>query len=150
MGTVALLDDVSLAAQIELQRKHAWDLEKDIDWKVGIDGGKFLLPLDEDAIAFPGATARQRMAISQLMGLVINSTIAEMEDVIHKLKDTAWNTLLRKYPVNPEIRALGELFCEQERKHSRAFDRYIQLFCDAQGIARSDLDRLVPKAFGSL
>lgn len=150
MGTVALLDDVSLAAQIELQKKHAWDLEKDIDWKMGVDPEKFLLPLDADAIAFPGASESQRLALSQLMGLVINATIAEMEDVIHKLKDSAWNGLLRKYPVNPEIRELGELFFEEERKHSRAFDRYIQIFCESQGIARADLDRLLPKSFGSL
>jgi hypothetical protein len=150
MAAVSLLDDVSLAAQIRLQRKHAWDLEKDIDWRRGVDSGCYLLPLDRDAIAFPGASAEQRLALSQLMGLVINSTICEMEDVIHKLKDSAWDALLRHYPVNPEIRELGELFFEEERKHSLAFDRYIDLFCEELAIERRNLDRLLPKAFGSL
>jgi hypothetical protein len=150
MASVTLLDDVSLAAQIQLQRKHAWDLERDIDWKKGVDPRRYLLPLDNDAIAFPGATDRQRLALSQLMGLVINSTISEMENVIHKLKDSAWDALLRHYPVNPEIRELGELFFAEEHKHSLAFDRYIQLFCETMDLRRTDLDRLLPKAFGSL
>src|SRR5262245_58198734 len=103
-------DHAALGAQVIRQRKYAFDLNADIPWQVPIDDKKHLLPLDRDAIAFPGASAEQRLALSHLMGLIINSTIAEMEGVINVMRDDAWAKSLRAYPSNPEMWELGELF----------------------------------------
>lgn len=145
-----LYDHENLAKQILRQKKYAWDIDKDIHWEKGVDLSRFLLPLDRDAIAFPGANAEQQLALSQLLGLIINSTIAEMEDVIHKLRETAWLQILQSYPVNPEMLELGELFFIEEKKHSLAFSRYVDLFCSASGIRRETLDKILPKAYGSV
>lgn len=138
-----------LSRQIKLQQRMAWDLETGIPWQLGIDTGKYFLPLDDANIAFPGASAEQRLALSQFMGLVVNSTISEMEDALPKLKATAWSNVLREYPVNPEMIELGEIFFDEEAKHARAFGRYLETFCHATGVDRKDLDDLLPKAFGS-
>lgn len=145
-----LYDHKALALQIARQKKYAWDLDTGIKWELGVDSSKFLLPMDNDNIAFPGADRKQQLALSQLLGLVINSTIAEMEDVINKLRDTAWVQVLRSYPVGPEMWELGELFFIEEKKHSVAFSRYIDIFCKEMGIKRETLDLILPKAYGSL
>lgn len=143
------LNHAALASQVRRQEKYAWNLESDIPWEIRVDPSRELVPLDKDAIFFPGASAEQRLAISQLMGLVINSTIAEMENVITRLKDSGWANILRSYPVNPEMWELGELFFQEEAKHAIAFFRFNAAFADELGIDPKDLDRLLPKAFGS-
>lgn len=145
-----LFNHKALALQIQRQKKYAWDLDKGIRWDLGVDPKKFLLPLDKDCIAFPGANAKQQLALSQLLGLVINSTISESEDVITRLKSVAWMEILRSYPVSPEMVELGELFFEEEKKHSIAFARYNSVFCEKMGIRKETLDKLIPKAYGSL
>lgn len=142
-------DHAALALQLRRQKKHAWDLERSIPWDTRIQTDRYLLPLDKDSIAFPGASPEQRLALSQFMGLVINSTIAEMENVINVMRTTAWENILRRYPVNPEMWELGDLFFAEENKHALAFERYNTLFCKAMGIAQDDLSRLLPKAYGS-
>lgn len=143
-------DHEALALQVRRQKRHAWDLEKAIPWDTPIRTDRYLLPLDHDAIAFPGASAEQRLALSQLMGLIINSTIAEMENVINHLRSTAWERVLKDYPVNPELWELGDLFFIEENKHALAFERYNHLFCKAMGVETEDLMRLIPRAYGSL
>lgn len=143
------LNASELRQQVKWQRERTWDLDKDIPWNRGIDFTKFFLPLDENNIAFPGATAEQQRVLSQFVGLFINATIGEMEGVIHKLKDAAWNQVLRQNPANPEMLELGELFFQEEYKHSLAFNRYNQIFCEQMGISPDDLARLLPKTFGS-
>lgn len=147
--TPTLYNDLQLEKQAALQRDNAWDLEQAIEWSLGVDQTKYFLPLDKDAIAFPHLSADQRRTLSQLMGLVINATIAEMEGVIEQLREVAWDQLLRRFPVNPEMRDLGELFFEEEQKHARAFSRYIDVFCKTSGVRRPSLERLLPKAYGS-
>jgi len=149
MGGWNPFDEHKLGLQVSSQRQHAWSLEDDIEWSRKIDTSKPFLPLDADAIAFPGASAEQRLALSQWMGLVINSTVSEMESVINKLRDSAWARVLREYPVNPEMEELGVLFFEEEEKHSRAFNRFNRLFCSQTGIDPDDLDPLLPRAWGS-
>lgn len=142
-------DYCELAAHLKLQQKTAWDIDTCVDWSMGVDPGKFLLPLDDTSIAFPGASAEQKLALSQLMGLIVNATISEMEDCLPRLKKSAWDDVLRDYPVNPELIALGEQFFEEEAKHAAAFKRYLNCFCQAMGVELDDLDLLLPKAFGS-
>jgi len=149
MGGWNPFDEQKLGNQAKSQRQHAWSLEQGINWSQGIDLSRPFLPLDVDAIAFPGANKDQRLALSQWMGLVINSTVSEMESVINMLRDTAWARVLRNYPINPEMEELGVLFFEEEEKHSRAFNRYNQMFCDQAGIASEELASLLPRAWGS-
>ncbi len=143
------LNDAVLRAQIRSQLKHRWDIEKDIDWKTPVDTSRYLVPLDRDAVVFPGASAEQRLALSQLLGLLLNATIGEMEDAILKLRDVAWEQCLRVRPVNPEMLALGDLFFEEESKHSATFARYIDKFCESTGVPKDALDQILPKIFGS-
>ncbi len=150
MYSHTLYNEAVLRDQINRQKKHAWDLEKNIDWELGVETDKYLLPIDKDAIAFPGASEEQKLALSQLLGLIINATISEMEDVITKLRDSAWIQVLKSYPVNPEMWELGELFFEEERKHSYAFARYNLFFSETMGIDPEKLDLIIPKAYGSL
>lgn len=142
-------DYPSLARQIALQKRSAWDLSNDIPWQLGIDLDKSFLPLDDEALAFPGASAEQRLALSQWMGLVVNATIAEMEDALPKLRLSGWQRILEEYPVGPEMWELGDLFFEEEAKHSQAFSRYLTMFAETTGIDRATLDALLPKAYGS-
>ena len=144
-----LYNSEALARQIKLQQDHQWDLEDDIPWGLGVDPHKWMLPLDEYAIAFPGASPEQARALSQWMGLVVNSTISEMEDALPKLRQAGWQRIIQEYPVNPELVELGELFFEEESKHSQAFGRYLAEFCHATNVDQTDLDQLLPKAFGS-
>jgi len=101
------------------------------------------------AIAFPGASNEQRLALSQFMGLVVNATISEMEDALPKLKYSAWSRILRDFPANPELEELGEMFFDEEAKHARAFSMYLDEFCKTTNIEKPQLDALLPKAFGS-
>jgi hypothetical protein len=149
MATIQLFDGNSLSRQDQIQADRAWDIDRDIPWTHLIDEKKGLLPLDADALVFPGASAEQRLVISQYLGLVINSTISEMEGVIHHLKHHAWETWLDEFPVNPEMRQLGETFFAEEEKHSLAFDRYNEKFVSQLHLPPEVLSRLMPKAFGS-
>ncbi|MCX6124978.1 MAG: hypothetical protein NTV34_09560 [Proteobacteria bacterium] len=142
-------DHVAMEDHLLLQQKAAWDLETCVDWSVGVDPSKFLLPLDDSAVAFPGASVEQKCALSQLMGLIVNATISEMEDCLPRLKHWAWDLVLSRYPVNPELVALGEQFFLEEAKHAAAFKKYLTAFCSAVGVEFEDLDLLLPKAFGS-
>jgi hypothetical protein len=121
----------------------------DFDWQLPIDTNRYFLPIDDDAIAFPGANAEQRVVLSQLLGLVINATISEMEVVANKLKDVAWRQILRDYPVNPEMFDLGEQFFDEEAKHAALFQRFQNKFCDQYGIELEDLQQIMPEAYGS-
>ncbi len=143
------LDHVTLRQQIVAQRQHAWDLEADIQWQQGIDRSRFFLPLDREAVAFPGASAEQSLVLSQLLGLIVNATVAEMETVAHKFRDVAWADVLRSYPVNPEMVELGDLFFAEEAKHAKIFGRYNQLFCQTTGIDPQTLKKILPQAYGS-
>jgi hypothetical protein len=148
--TPSLYDDRSLQKQAAVQQAHAWDIDKEIAWDSGVDLTKYFLPLDANAIAFPGLNETQRRTLSQFLGLVINATIAEMESVIDVLRVPAWESLLKKHPVNPEMWELGERFFEEEAKHSRAFNRFIDVFCASQKIRPESLRRLLPRGDGTV
>ncbi len=142
-------DHRELRKQLEEQRRLAWDIESGIEWAQGIDLNRFFLPLDDDSIAFPGASAEQRLALSQFMGLVVNSTIAEMETVAFRIRDVAWRAILDGFPVNPEMIALGDQFFTEEIKHAQMFARYVQHFAEEVGVDVHELDSILPKAYGS-
>jgi hypothetical protein len=139
----------ALQKQMDLQRRHGWDLDRDIDWSRGVDLSKPFMPLDVNNICFPGLSTEQRRVFSQFLGLAINETILEMEEALPKLRYAAWEKLLNACPANPELRELGELFFIEEEKHSRAFKRYRELFCQETGIDSQQLKSILPSGFGS-
>ncbi|WP_417335005.1 diiron oxygenase [Halobacteriovorax marinus] len=143
---IDIYDEQRLARQLEIQKKKSWDIEKDINWDQGIDLSKSFLPLSNIDSLFTGASKPQLRAISQLMGLIVASTISQLEDVAYRLKVPVWESFLRKHPVNPELYQLGEQFFEEEKKHSRAFNQYIDLFAKEVNIDPIDLKRILPRA----
>jgi len=150
MKTLDIYDEKKLAHQLQIQRRLSWDLETRIDWSKGVDLSKPLLPLDRDNILFPEANAEQRLVISQLMGLIVAATISQLEQVANDLKGPAWERVLDRFPVNPEMRALGEQFYAEEAKHAVAFGRYIDMFAVALGVEPADLKALLPQADNGL
>lgn len=139
----------ALQKQIDLQRRHGWDIDLDIDWSRGVDLSKSFVPLDDKNICLPGLSTDQRRVFSQYLGLAINETILEMEEALPKLRYAAWETLLNSCPANPELRELGELFFEEEEKHSLAFRRYREIFCEKTNIDIAQLKSILPSGFGS-
>lgn len=139
-----LYDEESLAKLARLQRENAWDLEREIDWAKGIDPLKPLVALDGDALLFPGASKEQRLAISQMMGLVIAAAIFEMEECLIRLRRECWEAFRDRMPVGPEFSDLGELFFEEELKHSTAFKRYTERYAELLGVELSELLAVLP------
>jgi len=145
-----IYDEQKLARQLEIQQKKAWDFEKGIDWNMGIDMSKPLLPLDANSIIFPTANSQQKIVISQLMGLIVAASISQLEEVACKLKGPTWEKFLNKYPVNPEMYELGEQFFAEEEKHARAFNRYIDMFAHEVNVDPKDLKKFLPQASESI
>ncbi len=148
MAKLDIFDSAQLRSQIQLQTAHGWSPEV-IPFSDGIDFSKSLLPLDQDNLFFPNASSEQRLALSQLFGLIVNETITEMECSMPRLKYLGWELLLKRFPVNPEMFELGELFFAEEEKHAQTFRRYFDLFAKETGIEPHDLSSLLPKAFNS-
>lgn len=146
MSVIDVFDEEKIARLLHVQKAQGIDFNRDINWSQSIDLNKALLPLDSHAILFPDANPEQRLVISQLMGLIVAATIAELEDVAVRLKSYTWENVLRKYPVNPEIYEMGELFYQDEEKHSRAFKRYIDLFAEQVNVDPKDLAEFLPSS----
>lgn len=142
------LDATALKKQLDHQQSEGFDLES-IPWDMGIDNQKFLLPLDKQAVCFPGADSAQRLVLSQFLGMLFNSITSEMESVAYSLKEIAWRPLLDNYPANQELYDLGEQFFAEERKHSQMLLKYNQLFCENMGIDPKDLRTLFPHLKGT-
>lgn len=139
----SIFDDEFLQKQLDMQKRLNWDLETDIPWGP-VDLNKHLVPLDDNALLFPGAAKEQRLVISQMMGLVMASAICEMEESLMRLKHKGFNKLIQDYPVNPEFEALGEQFFEEEAKHSESFRRFINQFCVDMGLDPVELRSVLP------
>lgn len=144
MSAIDIYDEDKIARLLHVQKVQGIDFMQSIDWSSSIDLQKPLLPIDANALLFPEANDEERLVISQVMGLIVASTISELEEVAIGLKGPTWDKVLDKYPVNPEIRELGELFYEDERKHSIAFKRYIDLFAEKVNVDPDDLRKFLP------
>jgi predicted metal-dependent hydrolase len=144
-----IYDEQKLARLLDIQKKKSWDFDKDIDWSRGIDMSKSLLPLDNNKAIFPNASESQLRVISQLMGLIVASTISQLEQVACRLKEPVWKSFLDKHPVNPELIDLGEQFFEEEAKHARTFNRYIEMFASEVNVEASDLKKFLPSSENS-
>jgi hypothetical protein len=145
MRTVSLYDEAALSDLLKVQRQNAWSLEESIDWSTPLDLSKPLVALDESALFFPGASPEERLAVSQMLGLIIAASICEMEECLVRLRKEAFGDILRRYPVSPEFTELGERFFEEETKHSEAFRRYMTQFAHATGVDLEDLKTVLPQ-----
>ena len=147
---IDIFDEEKISRLLDIQKLHSADFEKTIPWAQKIDIHKCLLPLDKNAIVFPEANSEQRVAISQMMGLIVASTISELETIAYQMRDATWLRLLKRYPVNPEILELGEHFYEDEASHARAFNRYLEQFAESVDVDPNDLRTVLPSAKKSL
>ncbi len=138
-------DAKSLAKLLAEQKKHAWDIEKSIQWRDRVDLSKPLVPLDDDALVFPGAGVEHRLLISQIMGLIIARSIYEMEECLIRLRPQAWDALFEAAPISPEFRAVGEQFFLEEKKHADTFRRYVEVFANSLGVDRPTLESILPE-----
>ncbi|MCC7441577.1 MAG: hypothetical protein IT285_08090 [Bdellovibrionales bacterium] len=145
-----LYDAESLARLAERQREGHWDLDRDIPWERSVDLSRGLVPLDDAALLFPGAERDQRRVISQFMGLVIAAAIYEMEEALLRLRKECWQDIRERHAVSPAFEDLGDLFFEEESKHSAAFRRFVQVFARAQGIDPEDLSSILPRVQGTV
>ena len=145
-----IYDEERLAKKLSVQQKHSWCIETDINWNQGIDHSQFLLPITKESKLFPKLTTRERVVLSQLMGLIVSASISELEAISLKLKKPTWERLMDKYPINPEIRELGEQFYIEEAKHSQAFQRYIKLFAKSHELEYDELRSFLPQTRNSL
>jgi hypothetical protein len=143
-------DEVELARLLERQRRLAWDFEKAVPWEQGIDLERYFVPLDKDALIFPGASPEQRLAISQYLGLVIAQTFGEMETALVSAKELVWERNIKRWPVNPEFEAFGLQFFSEEEKHSRMFKRFLRSFALQTGIAPEELSGILPIVPGTV
>lgn len=145
MKSVSLYDEAALSNLLKMQRENGWDLEDSIEWSTAIDLNKPLVALDEGALFFPGASQEERLVVSQMMGLIIASTICEMEECLVRVRKVAFENVVKRYPVSPEFIELGEQFFAEEVKHSQAFRRYMTLFAHATGVDLNDLKSVLPQ-----
>lgn len=129
--------------------ENNWDLERSIDWQHGIDFSKPLVSLDQHAFLFPGASKEERLAISQMMGLLIAASIFEMEESLLRIKNECFLAPFERYPLSPEFLELGEQFFCEEVKHSNAFRRYFNLFCQGLDVEPQDFLAILPKVHHS-
>jgi len=150
MSHVNLYDEKSLLKLLKLQKKHNWDLETSFNWDAPIDLEKPLVALDKQAFLFPGASKEQRIVISQMMGLLIASAIASMEDFLIAQEKPCWHDIYQKTPVSPEFVDLGNHFFEEEKKHSLSFKRYIEKFAHQVNVDLDDLQSILPKIENTL
>ena len=149
LKTVSLYDEKSLAELTRFQREKNWDFEDDIDWDIAIDLNKPLVALDENALLFPGSGQEERLAISQMMGLIIATAICEMEECLARLRKECWDDFHARWPVSPEFQELGDQFFEEEKKHSAAFRRYMKKFAEAANVDLASLTEVLPSIHGT-
>jgi predicted metal-dependent hydrolase len=145
MKALPLYDEEALNDALKRQKRLAWNLNTSIRWRRGIDFAKPLVPLDDYHIIFPGKlTFNQKLAVSQFMGLLIASTFSETEKALGRLRVEAWEDMMRKRALNPEIIAMGKQFFTEEDKHSLAFDRYIEIFAKGVNVDAATLKGILP------
>ena len=133
-----------LKSYLDKQEKHAWDIQRDFNWEKEIDLTKEFVPLPEDFILNPFLNPSQKILVSQLIGLMINSTVCELEGALERSKKQCWVEIINKYPVSPEFEELGENFFVEEKKHSLAFDYFLEKFAKQTNVTVDELKSILP------
>jgi len=139
-----LYDEKKLLRYLKKQQKHAWNLEHDFSWANDIDLTKEFVPLPDDFILTPHINEHQKLLVSQLIGLMINSSICELEGALERSKKQCWIEVINQYPVSPEFEALGENFFIEEKKHSDAFELFLEKFARQTNVTVKELKSILP------
>ncbi len=126
------------------QRRHEWDAETDIPW-TQLDVTRPLLPLDRLELGQALTCERERLVVSQFLGLVLIQAIAQHEAILGVIRDRCVASIVRRHELGPGATALLEQFFEEEAKHSGAFARYVSEFASVQGFPEATLTSLLPK-----
>ena len=136
--------DKSLQRKIQIQNAHAWDLEQDIPWNLGIDVGKDLLPAIGGKHIVPDCTEDEGIVFSQALGLVTAAAIAEHEKILVEMKKNFYYDIIKRYDVCDDFKTLGEMFFQDESKHSQVFNRYIDLYAGQLNVTPEELRSILP------
>lgn len=123
----------------------AWDEFSAVDWSVGVDFSKPFVPLDRDNLFFPDISPKERLAVSQYMGMMIAATFSEMECTMQRLRDVCWAPFMRRHCVNPELISLGHQFFNEEAKHARVFQRFLDACAAKLDVTPEDLKSILPR-----
>ena len=119
---------------VGLMRRKAWDLDADFSWEAPIDVTKPLLPLAQIDRMFPRLEVDERLALSQLFGLVVAQIFSDAEQFLNTTRDTLWADFERLFGNHPGLLDLGTQFFDEERKHAEMFRRYITRWLLARGL----------------
>lgn len=138
-------NEEALEILLKQQKKLAWDADLSINWQRGVDFSKPFVPLDKNHILFPEVTTPEKLAISQYMGLMIAATVSEMELTMQRLREVSWRPFMERHAVNPELMALGENFFDEEAKHARVFQKFLDLCAMELDVAPKDLKNILPR-----
>jgi hypothetical protein len=139
-----LYDEKKILSYLKKQKKHAWSLESDFSWGSDIDFSKEFVPLPDNFILTPHINENQKILVSQLVGLMINSSICELEGALERSKRQCWTDVINQYPVSPEFEALGENFFVEEKKHSDAFEIFLEKFANQTNVSVQELKSILP------
>lgn len=119
---------------VDVMRRRAFDLERDFDWSAPIDPARPLLPLAQIERMFPGLAPEERLAVSQLFGILAAQIFSDAEQFLNKTRETLWGDFERLFAEQPALLELGTQFFDEERKHAEMFRRYIVRWLEAQGL----------------
>lgn len=139
-----LYDEKKLLNYLKKQKKHAWNLDVDFHWNSEIDLSKEFVPLPDDFILSPFINDEQKLLVSQLIGLMINSSICELEGALERSKKQCWIDIINQYPVSPEFEQLGENFFIEEKKHADAFELFLEKFASQTNVSVDELKSILP------
>ena len=139
-----VLDEKILKRKIQIQKAHSWDIENDIPWDIGIDVNKQLLPPISSASVVPNCTPNEAIVFSQTLGLMTASAIAEHEKMLIEMKQSCFLNTINRYKVSDSFKELGELFFQDEAKHSNVFNRYIDLYASQLNVTPEELRSILP------
>lgn len=123
-----------LRTLVSLMRRKAWDLDRDFDWDAPIDVARPLVPLAQVDRMFPGLEDDERLALSQLLGILVAYVFSDAERFLSATRDRLWTDFARLFAGHPALLDLGTQFFDEERKHAEMFLRYNTRWLTAQGL----------------
>ena len=127
-------DPERIRRHTDLMRRKQWDLENDFDWRSPIDVTRPLLPPRAVDRMFPGLDPDERLALAQILGIVVIQIFSDAERFLSKTRDELWPDFERQFAGHPALLELGTQFFDEERKHAEMFRRYVDLWLVARGL----------------
>jgi hypothetical protein len=134
MRVLDVRDPERMRTLVARMRRNAWDLDRDLAWNTPLDVDRPLLPLAQIDRMFPGLEADERLALSQLFGLVVAQIFSDAEQFLNATRDRLWGAFERLFAGHPALLDLGTQFFDEERKHAEMFRRYISAWLVARGL----------------